>query len=221
MRDPSEARLAMVREIEAQVVATFPRTGIRVLDPRVLAAMAAVPRHEFVPEPQRPFAYDDRALPLGSGQTISQPFVVALMTHLLEPRADDDVLEVGTGSGYQAAVLATLVRKVRSIELDGGLAAAAAERLARLGFANVEVRAGDGTLGWPEAAPFDGVIVTAATPEVPPALLAQLREGRHLVAPLGPHGLTQSLTRVTKLAGGRVARRAFLEVEFVPLRRAE
>lgn len=211
----------MVREIEAHVVATFPRTGIRALDPRVLAAFAAVPRHEFVPEPQRSFAYEDRAIPLGAGQSVSQPFVVALMTQLLDPRAGDVVLEVGTGSGYQAAVLAALVKKVYTVELDEGLAAAARERLARLGFANVEVRAGDGTLGWPEAAPFDGVMVTAAAPEIPPALLAQLREGRHLVAPLGPHGLTQSLTRVTKLAGGRVVRRAFLDVEFVPLRGGE
>lgn len=211
----------MVREVEAHVVATFPRTGIRALEPRVLAALASVPRHEFVPEPQRAFAYEDRALPLGAGQTISQPFVVALMTQLLDPRAGDVVLEVGTGSGYQAAVLAALVTKVYTVELDEGLAEAARARLLRLGFANVEVRAGDGTLGWPEAAPFDGVIVTAATPEIPPALLEQLREGRHFVAPLGPHGLTQSLTRVTKLAGGRVARRAFLEVEFVPLREGE
>ena len=158
------------------------REGIR--DERVLAAMAAVPRHEFVPPELRRQAYADRPLPIGDGQTISQPFVVALMSERLGLKPGDAVLEVGTGSGYQAAVLAQLGCRVYSIEILPELATEARQRLARLGY-NVEVRAGDGFFGWPEAAPFDAIIITAATPEVPAALVQQLAPGGRIILPLG------------------------------------
>jgi len=155
-----------------------------VTDPRVLAAMGAVPRQAFVPAEQRDRAYDDGALPIGRGQTISQPYVVAIMTQLLALDGSERVLEIGTGSGYQAAVLAQLAREVYSIEIDPVLADRARATLVAVGAANVQVRAGDGFFGWPEAAPFDAILVTAATPRLPDALRAQLREGGRVVAPL-------------------------------------
>jgi len=151
---------------------------------RVLAAMAAVPRHRFVPEEIRDDAYSDQALPIGNGQTISQPYVVAVMSELLAPQATDRILEIGTGSGYQAAVLAHLVRDVYSIEIDPALAARAQATLSALGYDRVHVRAGDGSYGWPEAAPFDAIIITAAAPRLPEALIGQLRDGGRVIAPL-------------------------------------
>jgi protein-L-isoaspartate(D-aspartate) O-methyltransferase len=188
--------------------------GVR--DPAVLKAMLEVPRHLFVPPALRPEAYEDYPLPVGEGQTISQPYIVALMTQSLALKPDDRVLEVGTGSGYQAAVLGRIVREVYSVEINANLAAQAAQRLRQLGFDNVHVRTGDGFYGWPEKAPFDGVIVTCAAPEVPRPLFEQLAEGRRLVIPLGPPGSVQELTVVTKKRG-RLHIEKVLDVRFVPM----
>lgn len=185
-------------------------------DPRVLAAMGQVPRHLFVPPASQDEAYEDYPLPIGDHQTISQPYIVALMTQLLEPQPTDVVLEIGTGSGYQAAVLATLVRDVYTIELSDMLAASAAERLKALAYANVHVRSGDGFLGWPDVAPFDGIIVTAAAPRVPDPLAAQLREGGRIVIPLVQDD-GQELVRGVK-RDGRITYEHIADVLFVPMR---
>jgi protein-L-isoaspartate(D-aspartate) O-methyltransferase len=176
-----------------------------------------VRREAFVAPGSEPTAYENRPLPIGHDQTISQPFVVALMTDLLDLQPDDRVLEVGTGSGYQAAVLAEVADKVYSIEVIPELAARAAVALSGQGYANVELRTGDGGLGWPEQAPFDAIIVTAAAPEVPPALPEQLRPGGRMVIPIGPRRGDQELLLVTKDAAGNVTRRGVLPVAFVPL----
>jgi protein-L-isoaspartate(D-aspartate) O-methyltransferase len=181
-----------------------------------MAAMASVPRHEFVPPGEEAYAYINNALPIGHGQTISQPYIVALMTDLLDAQPDHSVLEIGTGSGYQAAILSQLVRQVYSIEVIPELAAEARERLRRLGYSNVDVKAGDGNAGWPEHAPFDGIIVTAAAAKIPAALLAQLRNGGRLVMPVGRSG-SQELVLIEKSAAGAVAERGILPVAFVPL----
>lgn len=186
--------------------------------PEVLRVMRATPRHAFVPESVRPMAYDDCALPLGYGSTISQPYIVALMTELLRPEGRHRALEVGTGSGYQAAVLAQLTRQVYSIEIVPELAKSARQSLARLGYQNVTVRQGDGTVGWREAAPFDLIIVTAAAPEVPPALIAQLALGGRLVAPVGS-GWNQELVLLEKEPDGSLRRKPVLPVIFVPMRK--
>ena len=186
-----------------------------ITDERILEAMGAVPRHEFVPAAQRAMAYADHALPIGRGQTISQPYVVALMTQLLALRGAKRVLEIGTGSGYQAAVLARLVPAVYSIEIEPKLAERARQRLKALGYDNVSVRTGDGFFGWPEAAPFDAIIITAATPRVPDPLVAQLREGGYLVAPLDREG-AQWLTVGVK-RGGQLHLRQHDLVRFVPM----
>jgi protein-L-isoaspartate(D-aspartate) O-methyltransferase len=186
-----------------------------VQDPRVIAAMAQVPRHELVPAEVRMHAYEDRPLPIGHGQTISQPYIVALMTEKLEPRRTDRVLEVGTGSGYQAAVLAQLVREVYSMEIVEPLAVRAAADLARLGCGNVKVRAGDGYAGWPEAAPFDAIIVTCAPDHVPEPLVKQLREGGRMIIPVGPPG-AQDLVLLRKREG-KLAQEKVLPVRFVPM----
>jgi protein-L-isoaspartate(D-aspartate) O-methyltransferase len=191
----------------------------RRIDPAVLAAMREVPRHRFVPEAARRFAYESRPLPIGHGQTISQPYIVALMTHLLKPRPDHSVLEVGTGSGYQAAILSRLVKRVHTIEIVEPLAARAAARLRELGYATVEVRAGDGYLGWPEQAPFDRIVVTAGADRIPGPLLDQLRPGGRMVIPLGGGPDRLELTLVDKDLKGRISRRALLPVRFVPLTR--
>jgi protein-L-isoaspartate(D-aspartate) O-methyltransferase len=188
-------------------------------DDRVLAAMQALPRHLFVPESLRASAYDDRPLPIGTGQTISQPFVVAFMTELLELKPADKVLEIGTGSGYQTAVLARLVAAVCSIEILPDLAAGAKKILAALGFQNVELSIGDGFYGWPGRAPFDAILLTAAAAKIPEPLWNQLREGGRLVMPLGEAGLTQKLIRARK-TGGQPVIENFSEVLFVPLRGA-
>jgi protein-L-isoaspartate(D-aspartate) O-methyltransferase len=212
------AHKALLGTIEADARMTARYTGRDAIDPRVMAAMAAVPRHEFVPEGERDFAYHNEPLPIGHGQTISQPYVVALMTDLLKTRPEHVVLEVGTGSGYQAAVLAKLVQRVYSIEVIAALAEQAKERLARLGYDNVEVRLGDGALGWPEHAPFDGIIVTAAARKVEAALVDQLRRGGRMVIPVGG-GFGQDLLLLAKAADGTVERRSILPVAFVPLTR--
>jgi len=186
--------------------------GVR--DPRVLAAMTEVPRHCFVPAALRHSAYDDGPLPLGRGQTISQPYIVAAMTELLELEPEDRVLDIGTGSGYQAAVLAEIVGEVYSIEIVPSLADEAADRLASLGYDNVTVRVGDGYRGWPEKAPFDGIVVAAAADEVPPPLKAQLANGGRLVIPVG--ALVQELRVVTRTEEG-FSERAITGVAFVPM----
>ncbi len=203
----ARARAAMV---ETQVAAR----GVR--DAAVLEALRAVPRHLFVPPAFRDEAYEDHPLPIGEGQTISQPFIVGLMTWSLGLRKGDRVLEVGTGSGYQAAVLSLLAGEVFSIEINESLARRAADTLKSLGYGNVRVRCGDGFFGWKEAAPFDAVIVTCAAERIPPPLLDQLREGGRLVIPLGDPGASQTLTLIRK-QGGRAVVRRILDVRFVPM----
>jgi protein-L-isoaspartate(D-aspartate) O-methyltransferase len=193
--------------------------GIR--DSATLAAMRAVPRHEFVPAEQRPYAYEDTPLPIGHEQTISQPAVVAFMTELVRPRPGLRVLEVGTGSGYQAAVLAETGARVWTIEIFGVLAEQAKARLARLGYRNVTVRHGDGYAGWPEVAPFQAILVTAGADSIPPALIEQLAPRGRLVMPVGDPFLDQELVLVEKDANGRIASRRLLPVRFVPLLRGE
>jgi protein-L-isoaspartate(D-aspartate) O-methyltransferase len=190
--------------------------GRGVVNARVLQAMRMVPRHEFVPPQLQSQAYEDYPLPIGSGQTISQPYIVAFMTELLSPQKEDRVLEIGTGSGYQAAVLSRLVRQVYTIELLEELAASARQRLRRLGYANVEVRAGDGYAGWPEQAPFDKIIVTAAPESIPQALVNQLKPGGVMVIPAGP-ALVQELHVVEKDKKGATKTRSVLPVRFVPM----
>ena len=188
------------------------RRGVE--DRRVLDAMREVPRHQFVPESYRAEAYADSPLPIGEGQTISQPYIVALMTSLLDLDGDESVLEIGTGSGYQAAVLARLVRRVYSVEILPALGEQARRTLAELGYTNVEVRVGDGYQGWPEKAPFDGIIVTAAPERVPEPLIKQLKVGGKLVIPVG--NFWQNLLVITKTAEG-VEKRTVLPVRFVPM----
>ena len=235
----TEDREAMVAEIIAEVAATAAYLGTDRLDPRVLDALRKVPRHAFVAAWERPFAYENRPLPIGEGQTISQPYIVAVMTDLARPGPGDRVLEIGTGCGYQAAVLAELAAEVDSVERIPALAEAAAERLARLGYRNVRVRAGDGTRGWPRAegepAPrYDAILVTAAAQgAVPEALIDQLAPGGRLVIPVERRprdaaarafdlrslwfGPQQDLLVVTKDAEGQVAEEKILPVAFVPL----
>ena len=210
----------MLRDIEREVAYTRHEIGRDAFAPRVMAAMAAVPREEFVPESGRHRAFANGPLPIGHGQTISQPYIVALMTDLLAPRPQDSILEIGTGSGYQAAVLAQLVRQVHSVEIIAALATAAGQRLGRLGYDNVSVRHADGYHGWPEHAPYDGIIVTAAAPRVPPPLVEQLKPGARLVIPVGLPGSVQELQVVEKHADGAIATRNILLVAFVPLTRA-
>jgi protein-L-isoaspartate(D-aspartate) O-methyltransferase len=188
-----------------------------VTDAAVLAALDAVPRHLFVPPPERARAYEDRPLPIGDGQTISQPYMVALMTSLLELRPGDRVLEIGTGSGYQAAVLSRVAAEVYSIEIRQPLADRARRTLADLGYRNVHLRVGDGFQGWPEEAPFDGIIVTAAPPSVPDPLLRQLKVGGRLVIPVGSQGSLQSLQVLTKRPDGSFDRSNVMPVFFVPM----
>ena len=206
----ADAREAMARVIRD----TY---GLR--DEGVLNIMRAVPRHEFVPASMLDSAYADSPLPIGYGQTISQPYIVAEMTRQLRLRPDSRVLEIGTGSGYQAAVLAHLAKEVYSIEIVAPLAESAARRLRRLGYA-VHIRNADGYHGWPEKAPFDAIIVTCAAGEIPPPLLAQLAPGGRMVIPVGGHFATQSLMLVEKDADGKVATRSLMAVRFVPFVRA-
>jgi protein-L-isoaspartate(D-aspartate) O-methyltransferase len=200
---------------EEKQPAGWPPRWPDISDRAVLAAMAAVPRHLFVPPQHREMAYEDAPLPIGRGQTISQPYIVALMTQALRLTPASRVLEVGTGSGYQAAILAHITPHVWSIETLPELAETARARLHGLGYP-VQVRLGDGRLGWPEQAPFDGIIVTAAAPDVPPALAAQLADGGRLVIPVGESTWDQLLWLIEKV-GGRLRRELLAEVRFVPL----
>ena len=215
--DRARERRGMVEELAADARATGVHTGRSAFDRRVMAVMGKVPRHEFVPANRARDAYRNRPLPIGEGQTISQPFIVALSTDLLEPRPGHVVLEVGTGSGYQAAVLADLVRQVYSIEIVEPLGREAALRLEALGYANVEVKIGDGYQGWPEKEPFDGIVVTAAAPQVPQPLVDQLKPGGRMVIPVGPSFAEQELLLIEKRADGSITRRNVLPVRFVPM----
>jgi protein-L-isoaspartate(D-aspartate) O-methyltransferase len=211
------AREALIKEIVADTRETAAFTGRAQLSPQTYAALRAVPRHAFVDPRDEHLAYLNRPLGIGHAQTISQPFIVALMTDLLDLTDRDRVLEIGTGSGYQAAVLAQLCDHVFSIEVIPELAAAAMARLHRLGIYNVSVRTGDGFRGWPEEAPFDAIIVTAAPSALPPALAEQLKVGGRIVIPVGPPGGTQILYRGVKDANGEVQLAANLPVAFVPM----
>ncbi len=208
---------SMLDEIQADMAATASWTGRPALKPLVLAAMAKVERHRFVPAEEAPYAYINRPRSIGHGQTISQPYIVALMTELLDVGPEDKVLEVGTGSGYQAAVLAEIVREVFTVEIVEPLGRQAAARLKELGYANVHARIGDGFKGWPEQAPFDAIIVTAAPERVPEALAAQLKTGGRLVIPLGRQWEPQTLQRCVKGADGKLACESRLPVAFVPM----
>jgi protein-L-isoaspartate(D-aspartate) O-methyltransferase len=212
----TEASLLAERKkmVEEQLVAP----GRNIRDRRVLEVMASVPRHEFVPEVVRRFAYWDEPLPIGYGQTISQPFIVAFMTEQLDPKPTDRVLEIGTGSGYQAAVLSRLVAEVFTIEIIEPLARRAEADLKRLGYDNVKVLAGDGYQGWPEHAPFDAIIVTCAPDHVPQPLIDQLRDGGRMIIPVGPPD-NQQLFLLRK-HGSKVERQATLPVRFVLMQRA-
>ena len=211
------ARARMVAEIAAMARDTGAETGRPRFGDAVMAAMGKVPRHRFVPALQDIFAYDNRPLPIGEGQTISQPYIVALMTDLLDPKSADTVLEVGTGSGYQAAVLAELVAKVYTIEIVETLGRRAKQLLGELQYRNVEVRIGDGYGGWPAAAPFDAIIVTAAPAAVPQPLIDQLKPGGRMVIPVGGPSDVQHLLLVEKQPDGRTTTRRTLSVRFVPL----
>jgi len=205
-----EFRIARKRMVEEQIAARG------VLNPRLLAVMESVPRHLFVPADDLPWAYADGPLPIGHGQTISQPYIVALMTELLQVESTDRVLEVGTGSGYQAAVLGQMAVEVHTVEVIPDLAAQAARTLTDLGYANVHVHAGDGSLGWSETAPYDGILVAAAAPSAPQPLLDQLAEGGRLVIPVGSRGFQQ--LEVWRRTGQEFERQVNLAVAFVPLR---
>jgi protein-L-isoaspartate(D-aspartate) O-methyltransferase len=212
--DYSMARAAMVDEI--QYYATLDRDA---LDEHVMQSLGTVERHKFVPSRQLPFAYDNRPLPIGHGQTISQPYIVALMTDLIEPDRDFVVLEIGTGSGYQAAILAKLVTHVYSIEIIAALADKASARLARLGYNNVTTMLGDGYHGWEEHAPYDAIVVTAAASHVPPPLVHQLKVGGRMIIPVGGQFMTQQLLLLEKTADDEIITRQIAAVRFVPLTR--
>ena len=214
-QDVAADRRRMVEEIDAMVASTASTSGVARLDPRVRAAMGEVPRHEFVPLEYRSAAYGNGPLPIGHDQTISQPFIVALMTELLQPKKTDRVLEVGTGSGYQAAILSVLAREVYTIEIVPALGKMARVNLERLGYTNVRTRIGDGYQGWAEHAPFDVIIVTAAPDHVPPALIAQLRPGGRMVIPVGR--FDQELMVLAKHADGSTTTTTVAPVRFVPL----
>jgi protein-L-isoaspartate(D-aspartate) O-methyltransferase len=213
--DFAKARHEMVAAIEADVAATRFYLDKQTLDARVMHAMATVPRHEFVPVDERRHAYENRPLPIGHGQAISQPYIVAVMTDLLEAKPQHKVLEIGTGSGYQAAVLGALTAQVYTLEIIEPLAQSAIQRLQR--YPNVHARVGDGYYGWPEAAPFDAIMVTAAASHVPPPLIAQLKPGGRMVIPIGSTFLVQQLVLVEKGMDGKLTTRQILPVRFVPL----
>lgn len=217
-RDPYyDARQRMVAEIVDDVVETASQLGRERLNPKVLDALRSVKRHEFVPQENRKRAYNNRPLPIGHGQTISQPYMVAVMTDLLDLKAGDKVLEVGTGSGYQAAILAELVDRVFSIEIIAPLGKDAGKRLRRLHYDNVETRIGDGYYGWKQQAPFDAIIVTAAASHIPPPLIRQLKPGGRMLVPVGSRFMTQELLLVEKSSTGDITTRQLLPVIFVPL----
>lgn len=215
--DYADARQHLLRIIEADVRETSLYLNKRELDPAVMKAMATVPRHEFVPSLARPFAYSNRPLPIGHGQTISQPYIVAIMTDMLNVSPKSKVLEIGTGSGYQAAILAELVDEVYSIEIIKPLATKAKKRLKRLGYNNITLKFDDGYYGWKEHAPFDSIVVTAAASHVPPSLIKQLKTGGRMVIPVGSRFMTQELLLINKEQENKVTVRQVLPVRFVPL----
>ena len=212
-----QRRQAMVDAIAADVRETRNYLKRKALDPGVLRALAEVPRHEFVPAAQRPSAYENRPLPIGHGQTISQPYIVAVMTELLEVGETDRVLEIGTGSGYQAAILGELVEQVYTIEIIKPLGKRAGTLLKELDYENVTVRIGDGYYGWQQEAPFDAIIVTAAASHIPPPLIRQLKAGGRMVIPVGSRFMVQQLLVVHKDSKGTISTRQVLPVRFVPL----
>ena len=215
--DFKQQREALVEEIAQDLQSTDAIIKESELDPKVLEAMRSVPRHEFVPQKHRHQSYRNRPLPIGYGQTISQPAIVALMTNLLELESTDKALEIGTGSGYQAAVLAELIDRVYSIEIVPELAGRAAQDLKRTGYDNVITREGDGYYGWEEQAPFDAIIVTAAADHIPPRLLKQLKPGGRMVIPVGSRFMVQHLVLVNKTEDGDIITEQLLPVKFVPL----
>jgi protein-L-isoaspartate(D-aspartate) O-methyltransferase len=210
-------RRRMLADIEADVAFTQALTGRNQLSPKVMQAMKQVHREDFVPDDLRHASFRDGALPVGCGQTISQPFIVALMTDLLDLDENSVVLEIGTGTGYQTAILSRLAHKVFSIERIRELEESARLRLEELGYDNIEIRPGDGCRGWQQEAPFDGIIVTAAAASIPPALLEQLRPGGRMVIPVGPPGMHQDLMLISSNPQGEVESRKILGVAFVPL----
>ncbi|MCK5340579.1 MAG: protein-L-isoaspartate(D-aspartate) O-methyltransferase [Desulfobulbaceae bacterium] len=210
----------LLRDIETEYHYTCGLTGKAALNERVREALRQVPRHAFVPSAMKPFAYDNNPLPIGHGQTISQPYIVALMSDLLETQEDHVVLEIGTGCGYQAAVLSRLVSKVYTIEIIPTLGNEANERLQRLGYTNIEMRIGDGYNGWEEHAPFDGIIGTAAASDLPPPLLQQLKPGGRMVIPVGLPHARQDLILLVKEEDGSITERDILPVAFVPFIRS-
>lgn len=213
----SEERRRLLAEVAREVAETARYIGRDRLDPATVAAMMAAPRHEFVPEHLRSHAYENRPLPIGQDQTISQPYIVAIMTDMLRLTPKSRVLEVGTGCGYQAAVLAEIAARVVTLERVGALADAARARLTQLGYENVTVLHADGGKGWPAEAPYDAIIVTAAARKMPPSLLEQLRPGGRMAIPVGQRGWTQSLILAEKAADGTVRESCRLPVAFVPL----
>lgn len=215
--DFGSERKAMIKAIEADVRDTSLYLDKEELDSRVLKAMQDVPRHLFVPKKVQDEAYENRALPIGHGQTISQPYIVAIMTDLLKPNKDSRVLEVGTGSGYQAAVLAELTAHVFTIEIIEPLAEQARDRLKKLGYHNVTVRHGDGYYGWEEESPFDLIVVTAASSHIPPPLIRQLKAGGRMIIPVGSPFLVQQLVLVEKDSDNQLTLKQILPVQFVPL----
>ncbi len=222
--DEAESRIAERRARMVEVIERHARRAPNafsgdVIEARVLEVMGRVPRHAFVPERQRPHAYDDRPLGIGHGQTISQPFIVALMTDLLDVEPGHTVLEIGTGSGYQAAVLGHLARKVCTIEIIPALGRMAATRLELQGYENVSTKIGDGYLGWPDCGPFDGILVTAAASHIPPPLIEQLKPGGRMVIPVGGPFATQQLVLAQKTETGQVKTHRLLAVRFVPFTR--
>ena len=210
-------RARMAAEVDAMYAETRSLTGLLAMSPRVRAALGKVERHRLVPPAQRALAYRNHPLPIGQGQTISQPYIVALSTDLIAPEPHHRVLEVGTGSGYQAAVLAEIVAQVYSIEIVESLAVAAKRSLRELQYQNIEIKVGDGYQGWPEKGPFDAIVVTAAAPRVPEALLAQLKTGGRMVIPVGAAGGAQDLLLIVKTADRRLVQKTVLPVRFVPL----
>ena len=216
-QDFAAQRARMVVEIDRMYAETRAETGLASMAPGVRAAIAKVERHRLVPQDQVNLAYRNHPLPIGQGQTISQPYIVALSTDLLAPQAGQVVLEVGTGSGYQAAVLAEIVKQVYTIELVEPLGRSAESRLATLGYRNVEVRIGDGYKGWPEKGPFDGIVVTAAAPRIPQALVDQLKPGGRMVIPIGERWEVQQLLLIVRNPDGTTQQKNVLPVRFVPL----
>ncbi len=213
----AEARRKMVEAIQADVRETSFYINKKRLDPRVMSVMGRVERHKFVPGSERSWAYANRPLPIGHGQTISQPYIVALMTDLIGVNPGDKVLEIGTGSGYQAAVLAEMGAEVFSIEIIAPLARDAANRLTDLGYDQVKNRQGDGFYGWQEEAPFDAIVVTAAAGHIPPPLIRQLKPGGLMVIPVGSRFMVQQLVLIVKDSSGSITTRQILPVRFVPL----